>query len=1195
MVSDDDPRAVMPMQGHLILLGNRSSNRAIAKLYDLYYTLLDLKYPGAGGYVVRTLHNPFGSGWNVIFVGGSDAAGVELAADVLIRKIREAKAGAGNLALGRLMEIKLGQGLSVPADIRQFETWEASKGYGSVGYFGWNSLSKRAAMYYMTGDEFHAREFLRLAFPDAQAKREIAEIDGERIENKDAPLSGPYHYNAHLMILFWDLIEESPVFTDEQRLQVTNAFSRQLDHRKDEGVYRRNAPPQRVGSRHEQWSALSLYCLGRYFEKDYPHPIWAHCVRAGMMAFEPLHHHAWVSGESDNLFWYNTAIAPILQYLVLTGDRVPVENGVMSRLLRGQEILASGRQPDWALNSAALSFLHQAAYLMQDGRYVHYRQRTGLETDGLRLGQSFWPEEHLAPKRPDDLVGRWSIQPLPEPMWRARKNGFPLAESFLFGSFRSAGDASGDFILLDGFNGASRNPYHTFAILSLRLAGYTLLDGYRNQIATRMDGLVEPQIAMNARLRHHDVLGSIALAVAEVPDMPYCHWRRALVQRVGQYALVLDDLSFRADSENMEVQLQWETEHTAKVLPDGQIDFAAPTEVPVRRTAQGGQIRTADRVATWKSGRVTTMQWVGPVRKGSHRYFFSLVGIQPDAKMNSLDCVRISEREAALALPRPALVVVGTNSLVDAEFAVVADDHLFGKGLTRFTPPTGGSPVVAAGTNWLAADQPIDVAWDFAASKLELVAQQATQLALAAGDRLRLNGQPVVQKPAEQDPVSLELPAGRHVITGAELKSEYLPAHLANLLQQGRDRRATALAAEQSVKPAPLPKLAETGAAKVGGSVTDLTVAGTGDDALVYAAEGKRIHMLQPDSLATVRTMEADGIVRMLHWWPEHQLLLAGCADEQVIAFDARGQRKWVFTSEMDPAVFRAAKTYWFKSAPGHEGIHGLYTGVFLNGQSQAFVGSACTLELLDADGKLIKRMPQFWGDVSHFAIVDGPDGSLNLLASRKYNGRNTVAIINNRTLDPNPRGFYSVPPGSTYVPGWSSMNRAHLFYEDLDGDGKREVISETNGTWNRVTVWSATGQPLFDASFGPGERIPAKNMRDLEVADLDGDGKQEILAATSAGLLVTLDHQCRKRWARRLASPPVLMKCIPRNASGEPLILVACENGIALTLDADGQPDRAGQLGGVPTCIAAAMDPSGGRRIWLGTNRGEIKAFQVR
>ena len=175
-------------------------------------------------------------------------------------------------------------------------------------------------------------------------------------------------------------------------------------------------------------------------------------------------------------------------------------------------------------------------------------------------------------------------------------------------------------------------------------------------------------------------------------------------------------------------------------------------------------------------------------------------------------------------------------------------------------------------------------------------------------------------------------------------------------------------------------------------------------------------------------------------------------------------------------------------------------------------------------------------------------------------------------------------------------MNRAHLFYEDLDGDGKKEVISEINGTWNRVTVWSESGKPLFDASFGPGERIPAKNMRDLEVADLDGDGKKEILAATSAGLFVALDHECRKLWARRLASPPVLMKCITIQRVRPSLLFWSrAKMAVVWTLDAGGQPMREGQLDGLPTCVAVAVDPSGGQRILFGTNRGEIKAFSMR
>jgi hypothetical protein len=292
----------------------------------------------------------------------------------------------------------------------------------------------------------------------------------------------------------------------------------------------------------------------------------------------------------------------------------------------------------------------------------------------------------------------------------------------------------------------------------------------------------------------------------------------------------------------------------------------------------------------------------------------------------------------------------------------------------------------------------------------------------------------------------------------------------------------------------------------------------------------------------------------------------------------------------MDPAVFRAAKTYWFKSAPGHEGIHGLYTATFLDGKSQAFVGSACTLEILDENGKLIKRMPQFWGKVSHFALIDAPDGSLNLLASRKYNGNNTVAIINNKTLNPRPRGFNSVPSGSTYVPGWSSMNRHHIFYEDLDGDGVKEVISEINGTWNRVTVWQADGKALYDASFGPGNRIPARNMRDIDIADLNEDGKKEILAATSSGLIVALDHQCRKLWTRRLEKAATVMKC----TTPKPWVVVGCEDGTVIVLDGEGEVIRSDKVDGRPTCIEEFHVSGTGSMILLATNKGEVKAFKL-
>ncbi|MBT4484619.1 MAG: hypothetical protein HOC71_13190, partial [Candidatus Latescibacteria bacterium] len=76
ILNDDNPNMTVPISGNIIALGNRSTNNLIDELYNRHYTLLDLSYPGSGGYALRTLHNPFGNGYNVVFIGGSDHDGV---------------------------------------------------------------------------------------------------------------------------------------------------------------------------------------------------------------------------------------------------------------------------------------------------------------------------------------------------------------------------------------------------------------------------------------------------------------------------------------------------------------------------------------------------------------------------------------------------------------------------------------------------------------------------------------------------------------------------------------------------------------------------------------------------------------------------------------------------------------------------------------------------------------------------------------------------------------------------------------------------------------------------------------------------------------------------------------------------------------------------------------------------------------
>ncbi len=301
VVTDADPAAALPPQTNLIVLGSRDWNATIEGLYEGFFTLVDAKYPGPGGWVVRSIHNPFGNGRNVILAGASEAAQVAPATDALIAHLREAGGRRGELSVGWLREIRLSDQYQVPRAPEEIEIWEASGSYGSSGYFGWNIISKHMAAYYETGDEYHAREFLRLAFPDDEAIAEIERLDGERIENKHDPLAGPYHYSAHMMVMFWDLIEEDPFFTDEQRLQITNALARQLTHRAVEGVYGDTAPPPHVGNRHGDWSAMSLYALARYFARDYDDPVWDAALRSSEIYFSGIENSAWLAGNNDHL------------------------------------------------------------------------------------------------------------------------------------------------------------------------------------------------------------------------------------------------------------------------------------------------------------------------------------------------------------------------------------------------------------------------------------------------------------------------------------------------------------------------------------------------------------------------------------------------------------------------------------------------------------------------------------------------------------------------------------------------------------------------------------------------------------------------------------------------------------------------------------------------------------------------------
>lgn len=1212
IIRDDDVAASVPITGNLICLGNRSTNRTVDELYNRHFTLLDLRYPGPGGHVVRTLHNPFGNGANVLFAGGSDDAGVAAAAAQLVSRLEEAgharQAGAkAGLSLGWLADIRLPDDITISEDMKDAPLWSASEGYKYGGFFGWNVLSKRAALYYMTGDERHAREFLKLAFPDADTKREIRRVDAGKVDISD-PLTGLDHYRSHRMILYWDLIEESPVFTDEERLRVTNAFASQLKHRQKEGCYRRKGAACKVGSRHGQWGAVCVYAVSRYFARDYGDRVWQEGLQHAAWEFESLHHYDWVHGENDNLFWYGTSMAPLVCYLTLSGDRIPLENGVLSKLMRAQEILLPGTPSHRHLRYIALDHFHRLAYLFNDSRWLRYRDQTQLLSAAadFRLGQSFWPDAELDRASPekDDTYGMWTIDTMPEERWQALGNGLPWKQTFTFGGFRSEMGERGDYLLVDGYNGQGRNPYHCFAICEMRIAGDTILQGYHNQLIVRVDGLVEPTVPLGAALERTGVLNGVVFATAYVPNAPFSSWRRHLIQRIGEYMLVVDRLRFRAESDNAEIQTSWDTPPLA--WNDGErrleVSLAPPdsaSDEPTRKWAICPSDSVTPRVRSGKVHGIADLSRFLAVADGAVDVSATLIAPLPtDEGSPAPVCRRLDGQRIVCSLPpadpdsprRPALLIVDPSDLADAELVLVEPGRLLVLGLSELR---GASPIFRS-------DKPVSFCWDFVHGRLDVRVLVATRVRLEVTGQVAVDGNPAAPGVLAMSGPGIALSPGVHTIRGALLPTAARDCLLASLqdAQIALDGEGADAAQKDDASTSPfateLPNLSVAYTADLEDRLADIAVIpGAHGDRLALAT-GTTVVLLGTDGKA-LQPLEFEGTVRVVHWWGEQRLLLVGCADEKVIAFRiAAGkgapEQVWQFVSKMAPWVYTHQASHWWKEAsPRLAGIHGLTSGAFLeDSASQVIVGSACTVEILSPTGRLLARKEQVWGNVVHSIIIPKDDGSRDLVSLRRPSLTSRVNILNSRTLDPRKAGYVGVPSGHTGVKSWGRC-RYHLIHADLDGDGKGEVVGEINGPWDRVGVWDDNGRPLASAPFGPGSRA-SRSLRDLDVGDFDGDGKKEILVALHNGLIVVLDHQCARKRALRLPTPATVIKVLERHQT---TLAVADQEGGLWLLDAEGRPTHAAQVDGRPDRLEQ-ISLKGSPHLLVTTRTGKVAALRL-
>ena len=261
-----------------ILLGNVENNPAMLLLYARRLTPVDNVCPGQGGALVHTVFDPFGKGVNAVVVGATDDVGLERAAAAFAASVSALPQGNG-LALPRLFERRYGEDFLArfgwaddEPDAKRLEQGIAlgkraldTGQHTSVA----GTLAAVANRYQITGHSVEAK--LYVALWDLYVESAVAD---------PRKFGGPWGFDSdfpsRLVVPGWDVVEEDPGLTDDERLRATKAMARWLA----EAVIpscRGAASHTRVPHNHETFPGLGALYAGLYFTQGYEvleGPLW---------------------------------------------------------------------------------------------------------------------------------------------------------------------------------------------------------------------------------------------------------------------------------------------------------------------------------------------------------------------------------------------------------------------------------------------------------------------------------------------------------------------------------------------------------------------------------------------------------------------------------------------------------------------------------------------------------------------------------------------------------------------------------------------------------------------------------------------------------------------------------------------------------------------------------------------------------
>ena len=1213
VVRDDEKSAEELFATHVIALGNMADNRFIRWLYHRWWAVEDRWYPGAGGYALRTLHNPTGRKTNVVTLGASDAEGLRRVTDRFLALIPEGR----TLTLGRLMEIEAAEALRFQrppkgwiAERREDFTHRATRLHASESGAGYELISEAGAhglMYYKTG------------YPEyAEAFREV--FLAHRLMPEPGQMA---HFHVWWWATVWDLIEESPVFTDEDRVWMTQHLLWIMGT--PEGAYypflRDGAGNPMVRQNHQTLVGMAVMFAGRYFGTHYGieetqewQALARELFRGQAVSFKPI--------EDANSYQWMT-LDHMLTYTLATGDTLYVDNGQCRKSLDQAVFYCNnlGSLPAFGdtgepLGGYPVNFLIKAGHVLQDGRAEFLlRLRYATPTDYFGSRRARYEEQKdpylvrsfekyfcdgLQPVVPKEFEGVHALEVAggfyefaKNPKARPREVkplNIPREQGFDTVCFREGFGRDDQYLMLHGIgygnhahdDGNSIVEFSANERIFLVDASYT--EGptlkHHNAVTAVRDGEPCPLPAL-CSLDALSNLDRIGFSQTTMDGSWGARWTRNLLWRKGGWFVVFDRVT-ATQAGAFALQCHWRTLGTPTLTGDDlevvQRDPKSGREDRFVLRGSGGDRTSMERdwenFGHWWGAYPYADDFVNILHQSATRQmeageshtFLNLFYASNDQKPLACDMRRVGA-SAAEVLSGPGdegyLVGVGdADSAFDAKGLSVRA-ALFSVSAEGFALCEGSE--VSNGTPVFTSDHPVSIAYDMKTGDGVVESKTGARLSLILGraglvavDGKVVNGRVLETYPDGDRRVSFEVPVGRHQIsaTRAQFRLSGIAGLPAWREQGGRVQQA-----------AKAPRLRRVWSFEAGSGIR--AVDGIGDrvfcgtmDGRVVALEAKgragapvwTFRAKGPVNSVRVADVDGDGRVEVL----------VGSDDRHLYALNEKGKVKWM-------RRFEKYEGTWDRYARNAEVARVEVADLDGDGRLEVLAAvSDRQLHCLDGEGgERWSFMIYGIFDPLRVADVDG-DGRPEIVGGPGRITCNGTCYV----LDAGGRQVNTHP-----TDGWASM----LSSCDVAPLGEGVLIAA--GT-TRGTLYA------LDPSQKPmGVRWTRKlgdDVTALALTDVDGDGFPEVVAGSSCFYLYLLNSDGTERWRRNLRAGVRSVLATDLDGDGRPEIVAGCDDGRISVLGADGT-ERAFHPGAGFGCVRTL-----GGMVLVGEGAGALRALAL-